>query len=721
MRVGQPSASPDPSAALDVSGGPYATGSPYRGIAPPKVALIQSSLAAPITNPTVGLLIYNTAKATDVIPGYYYWDGTKWNRLSTTGSGAVRIAAAGDPVPAYTLAQVHAWAVSGTAPPTLMLIEPGREGLFRLDDTVDISKGLDAMVVVTASPNPHRYKRIAEGNGINVKWFGAKGDGQMDDAPYIQAAVNYAKQSNTASGSPTHTIVYFPAGYYLIRTSIDITNTSTKPNNNTDGIWLVGEGGSQSTTVIYGATQNYAMFDFSGSSFSGCENFHFAADDNLAAVEGINISKIGVQFALTAKGGLNCGIRHCFFQMSDDPTANGGFGSIGLLNIRSEEFFIDQCVVQANTPLVFSYDKHLAFSSTTSTPSVDFTASSLFQALSPGTGSMGDISIKATSLKGIDRYGSAMVLKGTNSVNFQGYIGRVKVDAGTFETAILCANSTTHLKVHATVESYSRLLSARDGGFDNGDVTAIMSIAKVPSSELVDLTNTPTAGLKLNINLPIAGDRSRTILYHDPVGEGTQPATGSIINSEINCSSISDNQYVISPNLLKKSNNCVFNTPKPFAKKEGWIKQLNEQKVFIGQVNHADSVATIYQFLEARRSGATTSNAGFYRFKVDGVINAGSVNSGKGATRPFTGEIVVNQTQDGSGTPVVTMLLGNQSTSDISYLNITNISLKLSFSGGVGTVKVVAIVSGSGTNEEINFHGTTAVQPFFYAKDPISY
>lgn len=74
---------PDASAKLDVT-------STNKGFLPPRVALTASNAASPITNPANGLMVFNTVTAGsspyEVVPGYYYWDGTglKWVSLSTT-------------------------------------------------------------------------------------------------------------------------------------------------------------------------------------------------------------------------------------------------------------------------------------------------------------------------------------------------------------------------------------------------------------------------------------------------------------------------------------------------------------------------------------------------------------------------------------------------------------------------------------------------------------
>ena len=73
---------PNASAKLDVS-------SSTLGFLPPRVALTANNVFAPIigtSSAAAGLLIYNTATAgtapNNVVPGYYYWNGTAWTQIS---------------------------------------------------------------------------------------------------------------------------------------------------------------------------------------------------------------------------------------------------------------------------------------------------------------------------------------------------------------------------------------------------------------------------------------------------------------------------------------------------------------------------------------------------------------------------------------------------------------------------------------------------------------
>lgn len=82
-QTGIGTATPHASAKLEVS-------STDKGFLPPRVILTSTNSASPITSPANGLMVFNTATAGvnpyQVVPGYYYWDGTgqQWVSLSTT-------------------------------------------------------------------------------------------------------------------------------------------------------------------------------------------------------------------------------------------------------------------------------------------------------------------------------------------------------------------------------------------------------------------------------------------------------------------------------------------------------------------------------------------------------------------------------------------------------------------------------------------------------------
>ena len=75
--------SPHASAKLEVAAN-------NKGFLPPRVALSGANDLSTITTPATGLVVFNTATAgttpNNVLPGYYYYDGTKWNQLVDQGS-----------------------------------------------------------------------------------------------------------------------------------------------------------------------------------------------------------------------------------------------------------------------------------------------------------------------------------------------------------------------------------------------------------------------------------------------------------------------------------------------------------------------------------------------------------------------------------------------------------------------------------------------------------
>ena len=73
---------PNASAKLDVN-------SSDKGFLPPRVALSAANVFTPITGTSsaaAGLLVYNTATAgtipNNVVPGYYYWNGSAWVQIA---------------------------------------------------------------------------------------------------------------------------------------------------------------------------------------------------------------------------------------------------------------------------------------------------------------------------------------------------------------------------------------------------------------------------------------------------------------------------------------------------------------------------------------------------------------------------------------------------------------------------------------------------------------
>jgi hypothetical protein len=88
-QVGIGTSTPASSSALDVT-------SSNKGFLPPRISLTSVTDNSTINSPSTGLLIYNTATAgsapNNVVPGYYFWNGSKWTIISTLSGNSTGVA-----------------------------------------------------------------------------------------------------------------------------------------------------------------------------------------------------------------------------------------------------------------------------------------------------------------------------------------------------------------------------------------------------------------------------------------------------------------------------------------------------------------------------------------------------------------------------------------------------------------------------------------------------
>ncbi|MTG97661.1 MULTISPECIES: hypothetical protein [Myroides] len=61
-----------------------------KGLLLPRVELTKTTEATPLNAHVEGMTVYNTKKQNDVVPGFYYNDGLKWQQMVTTDNKAVK-------------------------------------------------------------------------------------------------------------------------------------------------------------------------------------------------------------------------------------------------------------------------------------------------------------------------------------------------------------------------------------------------------------------------------------------------------------------------------------------------------------------------------------------------------------------------------------------------------------------------------------------------------
>eukprot|EP01044_Picomonas_judraskeda_P006450 COSAG03_NODE_643_length_6532_cov_3.761387_2_plen_630_part_00 len=98
---------------------------------------------------------------------------------------------------------------------------------------------------------------------LDVRDFGAVGDGVTDDAPAIQRAINQAQQVS-ALGKPSGPSrpVYFPAGFYVVKRTLEINSTHLNESNHqlALSLRLYGDGMAQSIIVAGAAMDAVVRF-----------------------------------------------------------------------------------------------------------------------------------------------------------------------------------------------------------------------------------------------------------------------------------------------------------------------------------------------------------------------------------------------------------------------------------------------------------------------------
>lgn len=61
-----------------------------KGLLLPRLELEETTNASPLSAHVEGMTVYNTARTNDVVPGFYYNDGNKWQQMVTTDYKAVK-------------------------------------------------------------------------------------------------------------------------------------------------------------------------------------------------------------------------------------------------------------------------------------------------------------------------------------------------------------------------------------------------------------------------------------------------------------------------------------------------------------------------------------------------------------------------------------------------------------------------------------------------------
>jgi hypothetical protein len=193
-----------------------------------------------------------------------------------------------------------------------------------------------------------RWLSLPLGEPYYVDDFGAAGDGTIDDAPAIQAAINQARTSGGRGGRLT-----FGCKRYRLAAALDLTNTA--------GVTLDGCGPQQTeiapnmttpgVTTLLGQTGG-VMLDTTGSAFITLRHLQFRVLNSYTTP-----STIGILMGRSAS--IPSAQFHSYdnvrVYMESDTSVNAPLkGRIGIYNVAAEHWSTDRLTVVADRPLIMT-------------------------------------------------------------------------------------------------------------------------------------------------------------------------------------------------------------------------------------------------------------------------------------------------------------------------------------------------------------------------------
>lgn len=240
--------------------------------------------------------------------------------------------------PIADYAQLRAYNGSATQ---IRITQPGIEGFFYYDASDATSDDNGGTIIVAGTK---RWKRHYFGN-LNVKWFGAKGDGIADDSPPFQSAVDYAIYSGVRS-------VFIPFSAkerYRLSSLVAIASHGFTFIGDTAPIYTPEEGG-----YIFGDASVIDLFDYGNGppdygTYFGPNQLVF---ENIAFFSSTGFTQNAIRYTLVNGSPRGVVFRQCAAKgfvnilLPDNPTDS----------IAASSITVESCFFSGNTNTIDSVD-----------------------------------------------------------------------------------------------------------------------------------------------------------------------------------------------------------------------------------------------------------------------------------------------------------------------------------------------------------------------------
>jgi len=510
---------------------------------------------------------------------------------------------------------------------------------------------------------------------VSVLDFGADPTGVADSSAAIQAAIDSCI-AGTGPSNQSGGKIFFPRGSYLVNTPLNLTSTVSVLRAY---IQLIGTGNG---TIIKANTGD-RLFDCVGTNFLMFRDFYvISGADNPSTI----IFQLARSTAPYTSGSYNK-IENVTVSIKSINAENNGFGTIGLLNVESEDFMAHNFTCSANSPIVLMRQPTAA-SLLTLTSYAPILGSSI---------SFGQVTFSGkTQMQAWNKWRAPLYIDGVNTCTFENGSwqgGTSPWDSDTtstwqyaVEVGPTALNTCQFFGLVESHKSFMKVGANIDCSLVNIVVAATTAIS---SDELINLQDKALVNSKITIT---NGDAARRPLI---IGTGV-----------INASYLSG--INISNSLAQTLTVNAINTEYV---NDSWLidygKSVQKSVISVNPVDISTTTAFKSILLPTVVAG---NNNGILTVKLEGVVTTFNV---KTQTVPpsvatFTSYIDLVSDLNGTytvGTPVTT--LGTAVSGNAAQANITGLTITAAVVSNTLRLSGLATVAGTnGLDNGVKISGT---------------